>query len=151
MEVSTFIPKLQYSYIIVLIEDVQFSLVHSQYSLRGICLSEGNYFRGRFYSEWTIFRWGGGAVFLGGNCSGGTFPRGKLSGGAIFLGSNCPACKFPQGQLSEHLVGNCPGGNCPDTLFWISVVLAALQCYCGDNEHKIRTFFKIPVSKNATT
>ena len=152
MEVSTFIPKLQYSYIVVLIEDVQFSLVHSQYSLRGICLSGGNYFRGRFIVSGQFSGGGGGGQFsLGAIVQVALIPRGKLSGGAIFLGSNCPACKFPQGQLSEHLVGNCPGGNCPDTLFWIFVVLAALQCYCGDNEHKIRTFFKIPVSKNATT
>ena len=103
MEVSTFIPKLQYSYIVVLIEDVQFSLVHSQYSLRGICLSGGNYFRGRFYSEWAIFRWGGGAVFLGGNCSGGTFPRGKLSGGQFCSGAIVRRANFLR-------------GNCPNTL-----------------------------------
>ena len=31
------------------------------------------------------------------------------------------------------------------------MVLTALQCYCGDNEYKIRTSFKILVSKDAVT
>ena len=83
MEVSTFIPKLQYSYIVVLIEDVQFSLVHSQYSLRGICLSGGNYFRGRFIVSVQFSGGGGGQFSLGAIVQVALIPRGKLSGGAI--------------------------------------------------------------------
>ena len=43
-----------------LVDNAQFSSVHSYYSLGGICLSGGNYFRGKLYGE--------GAIFLGGNC-----------------------------------------------------------------------------------
>ena len=67
---SIFTP-LQYSYIVVLVGNAEFSSVHSQYSLRGICLSGGNYFQGKFYGEWAIF-WG--SVFLVDN-----YPRGQLS------------------------------------------------------------------------
>ena len=36
------------------------------------------------------------AIFLGGNCTGGNFPRGKLFGG------NYPGGNFTRGQLSGH-------------------------------------------------
>ena len=107
MEVSTFIPKLQYSYIVVLIEDVQFSLVHSQYSLRGICLSGGNYFRGRFIVSGQ-FSGGGG---------GGSFPWGQLFRWHLFLEGNCPGGQF----FSEAIVrrANFLRDNCPNTLWEI--------------------------------
>ena len=108
-------------------------------------------FEGDFIVSGQFSGGGGGGSFPWGQLFGWHFSSREIVRGAILLGSNCPACKFAQGQLSEHLGGTCPGGNCPDTLFWIFVVLAALQCYCGDNEHKIRTLFQIPVSKNATT
>ena len=134
MEVSTFIPKLQYSYIIVLIEDVQFSLVHSQYSLRGICLSGGNYFRGRFIVSDLQGNFpveGGGVVFLGGNCSGGTyssreivrggnFSRKQLSGVQISSGTivRTPCGKLSGGQLSGHLILDLCGISSIAMLLW---------------------------------
>ena len=59
-----FTPKLQYSYIIVLVDNSKFSSVRSQYSLKGICLSTTK-FCGR------------GAVFLEWKGGGGNFPRGS--------------------------------------------------------------------------
>ena len=47
----------KFLYIIVLIDNAQFSSINSQYSLGGICLSGGNYFRGKVWGEGTIF-WG---------------------------------------------------------------------------------------------
>ena len=131
MEVSTFIPKLQYSYIVVLIEDVQFSLVHSQYSLRGICLSGGNYFRGRFIVSGQFSGGGAGVVFLGGNCSGGTyssreivrggnFSRKQLSGVQISSGTivRTPCGKLSGGQLSGHLILDLCGISSIAMLLW---------------------------------
>ena len=65
------------SVIIVLVDYPQLSSVHSQYSLRGSCLSRSNYFRGEFYVD--------GAIFLVGNCPGGSFPWGQFSSEAIVL------------------------------------------------------------------
>ena len=62
-----FTPKLQYSYIIVLVDNSKFSSVRSQYSLKGICLSTTK-FCGR------------GAVFLEWKGEGGQFSSGQLSG-----------------------------------------------------------------------
>ena len=50
---------------------------HSQYFLRGICVSRGNYFRGKFYGE--------GANFPRGQMSGEQLSRGQFSSGAIVL------------------------------------------------------------------
>ena len=93
---SFFTPKLQCSYIMVLVDNAQFASVHSQYSLREISLSGGNYFRGKFYGEWAIFRgWqlSSGAIFRG------AIIQGKIVRGAITQGGN-----FPRGQSSRHLL-----------------------------------------------
>ena len=50
---------------------------HSQYFLRGICVSRGNYFRGKIYGE--------GANFPRGQMSGEQLSRGQFSSGAIVL------------------------------------------------------------------
>ena len=36
-------------------------------------------------------------------------------------------------------------------IYFGPLVLAALKCYFGDNEHKMQTYFKTLVSKNAAT
>ena len=131
MEVSTFIPKLQYSYIVVLIEDVQFSLVHSQYSLRGICLSGGNYFRGRFIVSGQFSGGGGGQFSLGAIVQVALIPRGKLSGGGNFsrkqlsgvqISSGAivrtPCGKLSGGQLSGHLILDLCGISSIAMLLW---------------------------------
>ena len=58
-------------------------------------MSEGNYFRGKFYSDGEIFPWGN--FFLRGN-----YPRGKLSGGQLFGGGNHPWGKLSGGQFSTR-------------------------------------------------
>ena len=82
-----FTSKLQCSYIMVLVDNAQFASVHLQYSLREISLSGDNYFRGKFYGEWAIFRRGGGS-----------YPWGQFSGRKSSRG------KLPGGQLSRHLL-----------------------------------------------
>ena len=70
----------------VLVDNAQFASVYSQYSLRGICLSGDNYFRGKFFSEFIIFQ--------------GQFSSGAIVRGAIFLGGNYPPGQLPVGQVS---------------------------------------------------
>ena len=87
------------SLIKVLVDNAQFSSVYSQYSLRGIYLSGGNYFLGKFYSEGAIF-WS--AIFFGSN-----YPRWQLSGGQLSGGQSSTE-QLSWGQFSSGEIVQTP-------------------------------------------
>ena len=71
------------------------------HSLRGVCLSGGDYLPGKLYGE--------GAIFLGGNCPGSNCPEGNHPGGN-YPGGTYPGSNFPRGSCPKTL------NICPDFL-----------------------------------
>ena len=67
-----------------------------------------------------------GAIFLGGNCTGGNFPRRKLFGGQLSrVWGNHPGGKYQGGQFSSGAVVRTPPESPQKALLLLKVILTA--------------------------